>query len=376
MTNGPDFINEDLLRKLAGASGPCITVTLNSDENKFPADRTRALKRIRKSLEEYDIPVGSMLQSIEQTGPAGVKGTQLIFRSPDLLIDAVTSAAVEETISVDEQFNLRQWLPLKFWDVEFYLLALSQKNSRLMRCNSFSSVEVPFPEGTSDSLLDAVATDQPDHRLDNMTVGGASTGSMKGVMSSTSTLAETKDEYMMHFFLQLDRGVRSILAGSTQPLVLAGVEHEVAEYRRINTYQGLVTEAIQGAPNGLRGPEMHKRGVEIVRNQVPDTLQKLLDGFDKAVGTGHASLRAQEIVKAAYDGRIAHLLLRPDAEFTGDFDEVRQKVKRHTDIPRDLLNEAAIETYKHGGSAWSVAAEKMPNGAPVAAVFRYPEPRP
>jgi hypothetical protein len=375
MTNGPEFINDDLLRKLAGAAGPCITVTLNSDETKFPADRARALKRIRKSLEEYDLPVDGMLESIEQTGPAAVKGTQLIFRSPDLHIDAVTSAAVEETISVDEQFNLRQWLALKSWDREFYILGLSQKNSRLMKCTSFASVEVPFPEGVADSMREAVATDQPDHRLDNMSVGGQA-GSMKGVMSSTSTLAETKDEYLIHFFLQLDKGVRAILAGSSRPLVLAGVEHEVAEYRRINTYEDLVPEAIHGAPNGLRGGEMHRRGMEILRNQAPDALQKLLDGFDKAVGTGHASLRAQEIVKAAYDGRIAHLMLRPDAQFTGDFDEMRQKVKRHADIPRDLLNEAAVETYKHGGSAWSVAPEKMPNGAPVAAVFRYPEPRP
>lgn len=374
MTNGTVFIDDDLMRKLAEANGPCITVTLNSDENKMPADRSRALKRIRKALEEYDFPAESLLQSIEQVAPGAVKGTQLLFVSPDLFVHAATSAPVAEVISVEEQFQLRQWLPLKNWDQEFYLLALSLKNSRLMRCSPFASEEIPLPEGIADSMREAAATDQPDHRLDNMSVGGASTGSMKGVMSSTSTIAETKDDYMVHFFLQLDKGVRTILNGSSAPLVLVGVEHEVAEYRRINTYSGLVPEAVHGAPNGFRGGEMHKRAIEVLRGQLPEALQKLLDGFDKSVGTGHASVKAQDIVKAAYEGRIAHLLVRPDAEFTGDFDEVRQKVRRRAEVPRDLLNEAAIETLRHGGSAWSVGADKMPNGVPVAAVFRYPDP--
>jgi hypothetical protein len=375
MTNGTVFINDDLLRQLAEASGPCITITLNSDENKFPADRARALKRIRKALEEYNFPADSLLQSIEQAVPGAAKGTQLLFVSPDVFVQAATSASVAEVFSVDEQFQLRPWLPLKNWDQEFYLLALSLKNSRLMHCSPFASEEVPLPEGVSDSMREAAATDQPDHRLSNMEVAGSSTGSMKGVMSSTSTLAETKDEYMVHFFLQLDKGVRTVLNGSNAPLVVAGVEHEVAEYRRINTYSGLVHDSVHGAPNGFRGGEMHKRALEILRSHVPDTLQKLLDGFDKSVGTGHASVRAQEIVKAAYEGRISHLLVRPDAEFTGDFDEVRQKVRRRPDVPRDLLNEAAVETIRHGGSAWSLAADKMPNGVPVAAIFRYPEPK-
>jgi hypothetical protein len=125
MTNGTVFIDDDLMRKLAEANGPCITVTLNSDENKMPADRSRALKRIRKALEEYDFPAESLLQSIEQVAPGAVKGTQLLFVSPDLFVHAATSAPVAEVISVEEQFQLRQWLPLKNWDQEFYLLALS-----------------------------------------------------------------------------------------------------------------------------------------------------------------------------------------------------------------------------------------------------------
>jgi len=374
MTNGTVFLNDDLMRKLAEASGPCITVTLNSDESKMPADRSRALKRIRKALEEYDFPAESLLQSIEQVAPAPGKGTQLLFGSPDVFIHAATSAPVAEVISVEEQFHLRPWLALKNWDQEFYLLALSLKNSRLMRCTPFDSEEVPLPDGVADSMREAVATDQPDHRLENMNAVAGSTGSMKGVVSSTSTLAETKDEYMVHFFLQLDKGVRKALNGSHAPLVLVGVEHEVAEYRRINSYPTLVTEAVHGAPNGFRGGEMHRRALEVLRNHVPEPLQKLLEGFDKSVGTGRASVKTQDIVKAAYEGRISHLLLRPDAEFTGDFDEVRQRVRRRPEVPRDLLNEAAIETLRHGGAAWSLPADKMPNGVPVAAVFRYAEP--
>jgi Bacterial archaeo-eukaryotic release factor family 3 len=372
------YINDDLLRKLAESCSPCITLVLNQNDGVlFRAQKRRVLQKLRPNLEGFQ-GVDPLLEPIEQIHEAP-NGSLIVFRSPDVFEQVLTASHMAETSSIGDTFELRRWLPLKDSDREFYILALSLKHTRVIHCTSHSSEEVELPRGTPVSLDEVMQTEPPDHNLENKATGGQATGSMKGVMFSTSTDAEAKDAWVRHFFVQLDRGVSALFRNNDAPLVLAGVEHELAEYRRVNTHPRLAQAQVIGAPDGLRGGEMHRRALDALRAQAPEPIARLLETFDKLVGTGHASTHAQDVVKAAYEGRIAYLFVRPDAEYKGNFDEVRQKVKRNSDQPvepRDLLNDAVIETYRHGGIAFALPADKMPNGVPVASIYRYPAPEP
>ena len=122
---------------------------------------------------------------------------------------------------------------------------------------------------------------------------------------------------------------------------------------------------------------MHHRALELLQSRITPQLRKALDEFDKLVGSAHASVHAREIVEAAYKGRVLHLFLQESAEYQGDFDPVREKLTRHPDLPgqsRDLLNEAAIQVIRHGGTVSVLKSENMPHGVPVCALFRYAEP--
>jgi Bacterial archaeo-eukaryotic release factor family 7 len=68
---------------------------------------------------------------------------------------------------------------------------------------------------------------------------------------------EDKDEYLAHFYKQIDRGLNEILRGKTEPVVPVGVEYELALYRSVNTYPHLAEEVVHGAPNSLKAGEMH-----------------------------------------------------------------------------------------------------------------------
>jgi len=94
-----------------------------------------------------------------------------------------------------------------------------------------------------------------------------------------------------------------------------------------------------------------------------------LADFDKKVGTGHASVHIQDIVAAAYEGRVSHLFFQENAQYEGSFDVVRQRV--HRDTAQDLVDSAATETLAHGGDARILSASAMPNGVAVCALFRY-----
>ncbi len=63
----------------------------------------------------------------------------------------------------------------------FYVLALSQKHLRLLRCTEQDSVEIDLPP-TVPTNWGRQAEREPDHDQDNRSGGGPGTGSMKGVV--------------------------------------------------------------------------------------------------------------------------------------------------------------------------------------------------
>jgi len=307
-------------------------------------------------------------------GSADAKSSVAIFRCPEVMLTVPVDSSVRPVVKVGETFDLRTILAVSDQLTPFYILALSQKRTRLLECTRRFSKEVPFPAGFPTSLADAMQTKKPDHVLDNRSSGGPSTGSMKGVLFGTSSDREAKDEYLLHFLMQVDKAVNILLKGQEAPLVVVGVEQEIAMYQRVNSYWRLAEGGVHGAPDGLESGEMHARVLELLGRQPAGWVSEVLRDFDKKVGSGRASVQRHEIVAAAFQGRVSHLFLQDNAHYEGTYDPVRQEVT-HNDDPEhpaaDLLDAAARETLKHGGVARLLPAAAMPNGVPACALFRY-----
>jgi hypothetical protein len=191
-------------------------------------------------------------------------------------------------------------------------------------------------------------------------------------MFSTSTDKEDKDEYLAHFYKQIDRGLNELMRGKTEPVVPVAVEYELALYRSLNTYSHLVKE-VQGAPNSLKAGEMHARALDAIARQYEKSVDDALAEYNHKVGGG-ASNRLKDIVPAAHDGRVLTLLVSDSAEIPGSFDETTYKVKGResgTSEDEDLINDAVVQTILHAGHVFVVPNRKMPNGAPLSAIFRF-----
>lgn len=361
------------VRELASAAGPCITIVLQHNGTGDSALQLKhAVETVRQELTTRGAdqslldPVLSVAKNA--AGAAKPHDSLVILRSPTILQVHRVSGATP-LVRVDDHFDLRTVLAVAQSDIAFYLLALSMNRTRILKCDRATSEELPFPAGMPNSLADFKQTRKPDHVLDNRASGGPSIGGGT-VMFGTSSDREDKDEYMVHFFSSLDRAVNVALKGAREPLVVVGVEHEIALYRRVNTYANLVEPGVHGAPDGLEGGEMHRRALELLDQRNAQPMIDLSE-YDKKVGTGHASHHVQEIVAAAYEGRVSHLFFQESARYLGTYDPARQRVK-HIDDGSDLIEAAAFETLRQGGEVKLSPASAMPNGVPVCAFFRYP----
>src|SRR6185369_253189 len=115
---------------------------------------------------------------------------------------------------------------------------------------------------------------------------------------------QREDAYLTHFLKAVDRGIHTALRNDTAPLVAAGVEYELAIYRRLNTYPRLLEDTIQGSPDGQPARELHASARQIVNRAFCQPLQKAFADFEKHGHSGRVSSDPQEVIRAAYEGRV------------------------------------------------------------------------
>jgi hypothetical protein len=95
------------------------------------------------------------------------------------------------------------------------------------------------------------------------------------------------------------------------------------------------------------------------------------------VGTGRASSRLEEILQAAYDGRVETLFTARGVRVWGQYDPESRETRfaeeqdAQTNGSEDLLDLAGIQAYIRGGKIFAVEQQDVPEGMAAAAIFRW-----
>jgi hypothetical protein len=334
-----------------------------------PAELTTRLKNMVRGAQRKLADRGagsdtaaSLLEPINEVA-AAVEAKRIwanslvLFRSPEVFTYYLFYERWKESLTVAERFQIRPLLSALTREQRFHLLALSRRRIRLFHCTQHSMEEVALEGVAPQDMRLWMNIRVPDHVLDNRSSAGPSVGSMKGVLFGTSSDRDREDEYLSHFFKEVDKGIHTILRNDTAPLVLMGVENEVAIYRRVNTYSRLLEKAIHGSPDGLAPQVLHTRAREIVTQTFSEPLQKALAEFQKQRDKGRVSFDLAVIETAAHEGRVSDLLI---CESTAN-----------ADSDEDCLNVAALKTVLNGGRAFVLSAQEMPEKAEAVAVLRF-----
>jgi hypothetical protein len=345
-------------RELAGLKGTCISIYLGGHKGGSgsrpmnvrlrrllveagrllevrgvsPADREALLAPLRAQLDDPDMEAGQ---------GAGLA----MFRTATHFEHAAVPGEVADAVAVDNRPLLAPLVRALQTHREFLLLALSKKQTRLLECSPMSYRVVPLPATVPTGLREFESFDAPDH-----TRGQAGNGAVKFALD---TFSEKEPRHLHDFFRAVDRGLQPLLERLGLPLVLAGSTGELVAYRAVNSYARLVPGAIEASPDdGRTGAELAERGrIEMRAWHPAEALHArelyLRDGTDKR------SASAEEILRAASEGRVMHLLLLDGT----------------VSPQEDLANAAAVETWRHGGDVWCF--EELPEATPMAAVFRW-----
>ncbi len=302
-----------------------------------------------------------------------------LFVSPEMFHHYRLPFDFEELVIVTDRFHIKPLLPLLSGDGRFYVLALSQNEVRLLQGTRYSVSEVDL-EDVPESLAEALRYNDPEKRLQFHT--GTRTPGSKGERPAIFhgqgvASADDPKDYILRYFHQVDEGLHGLLLrGEEVPLVLAGVDYLLPLYKEANSYPHLVDEGIEGNPEAMSAEELHEHAWAIVHPLFLSARKEAAALYRQLAGAGseQASSDRKEIIPAAYHGRVDTLFVAVGLQQWGAFDPETNAVHLHERAEpgdEDLLDFAAIHTLSNGGSVHAVEPEKVPDDAPLAAVFRY-----
>ncbi len=280
---------------------------------------------------------------------------------------------LKEMAVVAERFQLKPLLPLLDYAAQFFVLALSKNEVRLLRGTPLGAEEMELanvPRG----LADALKYDRPEKQLQYHTRTPRGLGRRAAVFHGHGTREEGDTEDILQYFRMIDRGVLEILRNESAPLILAGVDYLLPIYRQANSYLHLLEEGVAGNPDELQPEELHARVWPVVQPTLERGRRRAMERYVELAAKGLASNRIGEVVPEAYFGRVDSLIVALGIQQWGGFDLDERAVHVYPEQKpgsQDLLDFAAIHTLLNSGEVHAVTPDKVPGGEALAAIFRY-----
>lgn len=280
---------------------------------------------------------------------------------------------LDELLVVGPSFAVRPLLALASGAPRFVILALSEHDVRLIRCDGDSAVEVELPPHPR-SVSEATGYDEPER---GFTVHAGDRTGQTGHAAMVSTMgirANDRKDDILEYCRAIDTRLRPVLRNETAPLVLAGVEFVLRIYREANTFPHLIAAELPGATGRRSADELRRAALPLVEPVLGQERERAARRYREHVGSGSATSDPTQIVTAARDGVIAALFLRRGAHCWGRFDMERRRIEEHPQQQpgdEDLFDMAAVHALRHGAAVYELDAADMPDAAPAAAVMRY-----
>ncbi|NTW29600.1 MAG: hypothetical protein HGA39_09615 [Coriobacteriia bacterium] len=312
------------------------------------------------------------------------------FISPDGSPVYQVDARMPEQIVVGDRFYLRPLALAYRGDDRFYALAFDRNRARLFLGDRTSISEIPLKEAPT-SLAEENQYDVYEKSLQSTTHSSPQSTAHAGpaIAMFHGHGGDNADKGELgRYASDLERAVtREIGAEHNVPLVLLGVEYELAAYRSANTYPALVAEQALGAVGELTDRQIHAKALETLSPRFHHEVEADLTELGEKSGA-LVSSDPVEIVSAAATGRVKTLFFDQAAGPYGHFDRRLYVVRAlcsaaprylrdsaDTELPGhdcgwDLVDLALAETVLHGGAIHAFAGEDAPI-AGVAAILRY-----
>ena len=282
-----------------------------------------------------------------------------ILATPDSLRTFRLATAVTETVEVSDRFYLKPLLRSMAFPQHAFVLALSENDARLIEIFADLPAATVGVPGLPDSAADATGRAS----VNNLTQG---TGQAN---------AEGQKKLLLKYARKVDAALRPVLAGRETPLILAATEPLAPIFRSVSSYPALMAEGVSASPDRMSESELASAARAVLDGLYVSQVEAATALFHERVGQHRATTDLRAVARAATFGAVELLLVDIDEVMPGTVDETDGSVSIATKpgaLSYGVIDEIAARAILAGAKVLAVRSADMPDGAPVAAILRYP----
>lgn len=291
-----------------------------------------------------------------------------VFRMFHLPLDT------EEYVAVSDRFHLAPVFGMLEDMQEYYVLSIAQQAPALYRGDMYNlqKADIELPHDVKSGL-----------NLDEMNAKTENQGSARGSslnpawFNGRGGAKDPADEDRLRFWRMID----DVICGKTTdklPLILAGIESEIVEYRAVSKYLEVLQGAIHGNFTGVNAHKLFQPALDIVRQELLNPMHDaVITEYKRAKGQA-PKLAAQDmaaIQDAAEQGRVDKLLLA-DIRYTRDTVRDNSEPVPVLTFPPEgsaqAVHDIASKVWNASGRVVDIEHDRMPErGAIILATLRY-----
>lgn len=281
-----------------------------------------------------------------------------ILATPDSLHTYRMANKLTEAVEVSDRFHLKPLLRALTFPHAAFVLALSEKAVRLIQI----SADLPAKE-----------VQVPNMPLDAASAGGKATSkdySGRGHRHG----AQGENFYLVRYVRKIDAALRSVLAGSNLPLILATAKPLESLFRSVSVIPALA-ETIAGNPDHLNERELAEAARPILDAHYAEQVQNFHRLFEQRTGQKRTTTDISDAARLATFGGIERLLVDIDSVIDGFIDDATGKIilsDQSDAADYDIIDEITGRALRSGAKVMAVRKADIPGGHDLAVITRYP----
>lgn len=273
---------------------------------------------------------------------------------------------------ISNSFYLKPLMPMFVGDGDFYLMTLALGAVKLYECSHYGFTELVIKDLIPSDIKDRVGYDYEEKNLQFRTQQADSGQAMFHGQEASS---DRKNE-IKRYFRAINEGIMTQINDDKIPLLIATQDYLFHIYKEVNSHSNLFSTPISVDLTATTIFDIHELAWENIAPTFDQERKDKIADYSAKAGTGKTSVSINEILPAAYGGKIDTLFCENLADIFGtyqiDNNHVKVTQSESFDNGISLMNSAAIQTFLNGGQVYLLDKEQMPDpNSKVNALLRY-----
>jgi hypothetical protein len=299
-----------------------------------------------------------------------------VLLSADDAYEFKLDTPVQEFACAGGRFCLRPLIPsVALANHEWYVLALSQNDVRLLRCSARAAETIAL-EGAPRCLEDSAGHDYEERSVQFHTGAAQRGGGTRAAQfHGQGRASDKRDQEIEQFLRRVHDGITAELADSSTPVVLACVDSLQPIFQRVNKSLNVLDNAIDGNPDERSDEDLRASGLRAARAHFEADTERVLEFVRENAGTDKVCAGIADVLPFAQQGRMQALIVDCAEPLWGRYEGARVRVyDEQTWRPDadDLIDRAISFALSTGAELYPVKTGALPNGmSRLAGIRRF-----